>query len=222
MKVAILTFPGSNCDRDLFLAFKKRPEFQVVSVWHKDTVLPENVDLCAIPGGFSFGDYLRSGAIAAKSPIMASVVKFAKAGGYVLGVCNGFQILTETDLLPGVLLRNDRLTFICKDQKLIVENTDSIFTNLYVPNIKISIPIAHHDGNYSATQETLESLHDSGRIAFTYADSNPNGSMSGIAGILSKNKRILGMMPHPERCTNKDSNLNDGEILFNSIINALQ
>ena len=197
MKAAVVTFPGSNCDRDLAVGFE-RAGFDVVRVWHKDTALPAGVDVVGVPGGFSFGDYLRCGAIAAQSPIGAAVKAHAARGGYVLGICNGFQVLTEMGLLPGALMRNAGLKFICKMLTLNVATADSAFTSAYGKGAAIQVPVAHHDGNYTIDAEGLRALQDQDRIAFTYA-ANPNGSMADIAGVLSENRRVLGMMPHPER-----------------------
>lgn len=222
MRAAVIQFPGSNCDRDMAVAFDKVSGHNQPTqmVWHKDDHLPEGIDVVGIPGGFSFGDYLRCGAIAARSPIIQSVIEFAKRGGYVLGICNGFQVLTESGLLPGVLMRNANLKFICKDVDLIVKTTDSAFTNRYTKGQKVRVPIAHHDGNYEADPESLRRLKDEDRIAFTY-DVNPNGSVDDIAGILSENRRVLGMMPHPERLNDPQLGGTDGEGLFESIAEAL-
>lgn len=216
MKAAVLTFPGSNCDRDLAMAFEAAGA-QVVRVWHKDTDLPAGTDIVAIPGGFSFGDYLRCGAIAARAPISGAVQRFAAGGGHVLGICNGFQILLEMGLLPGALLRNAGLKYICKPVTLHVACTESDFTSGYSEGAEISVPIAHHDGNYNADPETLAMLQGEGRIAFRYAD-NPNGSVDDIAGILSANRRVLGMMPHPERAMDPRLGSRDGRALFESLI----
>ncbi|WP_370207844.1 phosphoribosylformylglycinamidine synthase subunit PurQ, partial [Pararhodobacter marinus] len=183
MKAAVITFPGSNCDRDLAVAFEAAGA-EVTRVWHKDATLPEGTDVVGVPGGFSFGDYLRCGAIAARSPIAKAVIAHAERGGYVLGVCNGFQVLCETGLLPGVLMRNAGLKFVCKPVALRVESTDSAFTSAYQPGAEPIIPIAHHDGNYQADEDTLATLEGEGRVAFRYV-SNPNGSRNDIAGILS-------------------------------------
>jgi len=189
-------------------------------VWHKESGLPEGLDVIAIPGGFSFGDYLRCGAIAARSPIMRAVVDFANKGGYVLGVCNGFQVLTETGLLPGALMRNAGLKFICKDVGLSVETASSDFTSGYTKGSKITIPVAHHEGNYNADADTLKALNAEDRVAFRYVD-NPNGAMEDIAGILSENRRVLGMMPHPERLNDPMLGGMDGNPLFESLANSL-
>jgi phosphoribosylformylglycinamidine synthase len=219
MHAAVITFPGSNCDRDLAVAFEKAGA-RVSRVWHKDTALPEGIDIVGIPGGFSFGDYLRCGAIAANSPICRSVVDFAGKGGYVLGICNGFQVLTETGLLPGALMRNAGLKFICKPVDLTVETSDSAYTVGYQAGQVISIPVAHHDGNYTADAEVLERLNGEGRVAFRYAE-NPNGSDESIAGILSANKRVLGMMPHPERAVEAAHGGTDGQALFRSLLDQM-
>lgn len=219
MHAAVITFPGSNCDRDLAVAFENAGA-RVSRVWHKDTALPEGIDIIGIPGGFSFGDYLRCGAIAANSPICRSVVDFAGKGGYVLGICNGFQVLTETGLLPGALMRNSNLKFICKPVDLTVETTDSAYTSGYGQGDTISIPVAHHDGNYNADEDVLARLNGDGRVAFRYAD-NPNGSMESIAGILSANKRVLGMMPHPERAVDEGHGGTDGVALFRSLLDQM-
>jgi phosphoribosylformylglycinamidine synthase len=219
MKAAVLTFPGSNCDRDLAVAFEQAGA-EVHRVWHKDTNLPEGIDVVAVPGGFSFGDYLRCGAIAAQSPIGAAVRAHAARGGYVLGICNGFQVLTEMGLLPGALMRNAGLKFICKPAALQVATQDSAFTSGYDLGQTVTIPVAHHDGNYTADAETLARLKGEDRIAFTYCD-NLNGSANGIAGILSENRRVLGMMPHPERASEKSHGGTDGSVLFRSLTGAL-
>ena len=197
MKAAVIVFPGSNCDRDLAEGFRSVGA-DVTMVWHKDVSLPDGLDVVGIPGGFSFGDYLRCGAIAAQSPICRAVVDFAGRGGHVIGICNGFQVLCETQLLPGVLMRNAQLRFVCRQQRLRVETESSPFTGRYARGAEITIPIAHHDGNYSADPALVEQLRADDRIAFSYVD-NPNGSAGDIAGILSQNRRILGLMPHPER-----------------------
>ncbi|MFC7704097.1 phosphoribosylformylglycinamidine synthase subunit PurQ [Plastorhodobacter daqingensis] len=218
MKAAVITFPGSNCDRDLAVAFEAAGA-DVVRVWHKDTALPAGVDVVGVPGGFSFGDYLRCGAIAARSPIAAAVVDHARRGGFVLGVCNGFQVLTEAGLLPGALMRNAGLKFVCKPVTLRVTTADSAFTSGWAKGTEIVVPVAHHDGNYTADAETLAALQGEDRIAFTYAQ-NPNGSVADIAGILSANRRVLGMMPHPERAIDPAQGSADGSVLFRSVLGA--
>ena len=215
MRAAVIVFPGSNCDRDMVCALNLAGH-EVISVWHKETELPKNIDLVAIPGGFSFGDYLRCGAIAAKSPIFKEVLKHIERGGYALGVCNGFQILTEAGVLPGILQQNIKTKFISKAVDLRVLNTTSIFTHRYVHEEPISIPIAHHEGNYFASSDDLKKLKDGDRIAFKYID-NPNGALDDIAGILSENHRVLGMMPHPERHTEDVHGCQDGYPFFEGL-----
>lgn len=219
MKAAVLVFPGSNCDRDLAVALE-RAGADVTMVWHKESALPEGVDFIGVPGGFSYGDYLRCGAIAANSPICQAVVKHAETGGYVFGVCNGFQILTETGLLPGALRRNAGLKYICRTIGLRVETSETAFTAGYSVGDEIQIPIAHHDGNYFADDDTLARLKGEGRVAFTYTD-NPNGSVADIAGVLSANKRVLGMMPHPERAADTGHGGTDGSAMFSALMDQL-
>jgi len=216
MKAAVITFPGSNCDRDLAVALQNAGA-QVARVWHKDQTLPEGTDLVAVPGGFSFGDYLRCGAIAAHSPIAGALRRHAERGGYVLGICNGFQVLTELGLLPGALMRNTGLTFLCKPAVLNVVTADSDFTAGYAKGQQITIPVAHHDGNYQAAADDLAQLRDQDRIAFTYGPAI-NGSVGDIAGVLSANRRILGMMPHPERAADPALGGTDGAALFRSLV----
>jgi phosphoribosylformylglycinamidine synthase len=219
MKAAVLVFPGSNCDRDLKRAFEQAG-FSVDMVWHKDTKLPEGVDLVGVPGGFSYGDYLRCGAIAAQSPISGALKSHADRGGYVFGVCNGFQILTETKLLPGALLQNMSTRYICETVGLRVENTQSAFTTAYEQGAVIEVPIAHHEGNYQADAETLARLNGEGQVAFRYIE-NPNGAVEDIAGILSENRRVLGMMPHPERACELLHGGTDGAGVFAGLAQAL-
>lgn len=219
MKAAVVTFPGSNCDRDLAVAFAAAGA-GVTRVWHKDRALPEGTDVVGIPGGFSFGDYLRCGAIAAQSPIAAAIRAHALRGGHVLGVCNGFQVLTEMGLLPGVLMRNASLRFICRSVALEVATTDSPYTAGWQAGQVITLPIAHHDGNYTADAETLGRLAGEGRIAFRYRE-NPNGSMGDIAGVLSENRRVLGLMPHPERAIEAAQGGADGAVLFRTLVDSL-
>ena len=219
MRAAVVVFPGSNCDRDLAVAFEQAG-FQVDMVWHKDAQLPQGVDIVGVPGGFSYGDYLRCGAIAAQSPICKAVVEHTERGGYAIGICNGFQILTETGILPGALLRNAGLKYICRTVELKVETADSAFTQGYDAGDVIRIPIAHHDGNYFADHDTVSRLRDEDRIAFTYVD-NPNGSRGDIAGILSHNRRVLGMMPHPERAADPAHGGTDGVALFRALSGVL-
>ncbi|WP_375553668.1 phosphoribosylformylglycinamidine synthase subunit PurQ [Roseovarius mucosus] len=220
MHAAVIVFPGSNCDRDLAVAFE-RAGARVSMVWHKDTDLPQGIDVVGVPGGFSYGDYLRCGAIAANSPICRSVIAHADKGGYVLGVCNGFQILTETGILPGALLRNAGLKYVCKPVGLRVATADSVFSHGYEAGRTITVPIAHHDGNYFADTATLDRLEGEDRVAFTYTD-NPNGSARDIAGILSENRRVLGMMPHPERMAEPLQGGTDGAALFSGLMGALE
>ena len=215
MKAAVIVFPGSNCDRDLAEGFRKAG-LDVQMVWHKDTALPSDIDIVGIPGGFSFGDYLRCGAIAANSPICREVKAHVERGGYALGICNGFQVLTETKILPGALLRNGGLKYI----GLSVAESQSIFPRGYEAGETIRIPIAHHDGNFTADAETLDMLEAEGRVAFRYTD-NPNGSDRDIAGILSSNRRVLGMMPHPERACDPAQGNEDGARLFAHLAEAL-
>ncbi len=219
MHAAVVVFPGSNCDRDMKVAFENAGA-KVTMVWHKDTDLPKGVDVVGIPGGFSFGDYLRCGAIAANSPICQSVKAHADRGGYALGICNGFQVLTETGMLPGVLLRNSGLKYVCKALDLKVETSNSAFTSGYNAGTTITIPIAHHDGNYFADDDTLKALNDNERVAFRYVE-NPNGSQQDIAGILSQNRRVLGMMPHPERMAEPIHGNTEGATLFASLVGQL-
>lgn len=220
-RAAVITFPGSNCDRDMASALEAVSGSAALRVWHGDADLPERLDLIALPGGFSYGDYLRSGAMAATSPIMRAVVAASERGVPVLGVCNGFQVLTEARLLPGALLRNAGQRFVCRTVDLTVENTASPFTQGYEAGETIRIPVAHHDGNYYADAETLNSLESEGRVAFRYADC-PNGSARSIAGVLSANGRVLGMMPHPERAVEPAAvpalGGADGRRLFESIV----
>lgn len=219
MRAAVVVFPGSNCDRDLAVAFEQAG-FDVTMVWHKDASLPAGLDIVGVPGGFSYGDYLRCGAIAAQSPICKAVVEHTERGGYAMGVCNGFQILTETGILPGALLRNAGLKYICKTVGLKVVTSDSAFTQGYNAGDVIGIPIAHHDGNYYVDDKTLAMLRDKDRVAFTYAE-NPNGSRGDIAGILSENRRVLGMMPHPERAADIGHGGTDGAALFRALAGVL-
>ncbi len=219
MHAAVVVFPGSNCDRDLAVAFAAAGA-KVSMVWHKDSDLPVGVDIVGIPGGFSFGDYLRCGAIAANSPICRSVASHAEKGGYVLGICNGFQVLTETGLLPGVLLRNSGLKYICQTVGLKVETSQSAYTEGYNAGDVIDVPIAHHDGNYFADDQTIARLQGEDRVAFTYTDT-PNGARADIAGILSQNRRVLGMMPHPERAADPVHGGTDGQALFRALAGAL-
>jgi len=217
-QAGVIVFPGSNCDKDLGYAFELAG-FEVVYIWHKDSELPNDLDIVALPGGFSFGDYLRCGAIAAKSPITRAVIDFAEKGGYVLGICNGFQILCESFLLPGTLVRNWGGNFLCRSEILSVESTNSVFTSNYKQGERISVPIAHHDGNYVVNEETLKVLTLEDRVAFKYL-ANPNGSCEDIAGVFSKNRRVLGMMPHPERAVMDFHGSRAGMSLFSSLLGS--
>lgn len=219
MKAAVVVFPGSNCDRDLRVALE-RAGADVTMVWHKDASLPDNIDLVGIPGGFSFGDYLRCGAIAANSPICRAVVAHAERGGYAIGICNGFQVLTETGLLPGALMRNAGLKFICKPVELSVATSQSAFTSRYETGQIVTYPVAHHDGNYQADAETLNRLTGDDRVAFRYQQ-NPNGSANDIAGVLSANRRVLGLMPHPERAVDPLHGGTDGAAMFAGLLDAM-
>lgn len=219
MKAAVITFPGSNCDRDLAVAFE-RAGATVVRVWHKDHALPEGTDIVGVPGGFSYGDYLRCGAIAAQSPIMRAVHSHVEAGGYAIGICNGFQILTETGLLPGALMRNAGLKFVCKMIDLRVATADSAFTSGWMKGQTVRFPVAHHDGNYTIDAEGLKRLQGEDRIAFTYG-ANPNGAMGDIAGVLSENRRVLGLMPHPERVVDPLQGGTDGSVLFRALMDQM-
>jgi phosphoribosylformylglycinamidine synthase len=217
---AVITFPGSNCDRDMAVALEKVSGEKALRVWHGDADLPERLDFIAVPGGFSYGDYLRCGAIASRSPVMRAVVEAAGRGVPVLGVCNGFQVLTESGLLPGALMRNAQLTFTCRTAPLIVENGQSLFTSGYETGSTVHLPVAHHDGNYFADEATLDRIEGEGRVAFRYADT-VNGSQRDIAGVLNETGTVLGMMPHPERAIESDHGGSDGRALFEGAIGAL-
>jgi len=215
LRVAVITFPGSNCDRDLAVAFERVAGAAVTRVWHQQTEL-EGFDLIGVPGGFSYGDYLRCGAIAAVSPVMAAVRQAAARGTAVLGVCNGFQILTEAGLLPGALIRNAALRFVCRPVALTVATRDSLFTRGYTEQATLRLPVAHHDGNYTIDEDGLKALQDQDRIAFRYVD-NPNGSLAAIAGILNDKRNVLGLMPHPERAADALLGSEDGSPLFRAL-----
>ncbi len=217
MKFAVLVFPGSNCDIDMYHAIKDELGEEVEYVWHTATDL-SGFDGVLVPGGFSYGDYLRCGAMANQSNIMTEVKKAADAGKPVLGVCNGFQILTEAGLLPGALLRNKNLKFMCRTVQLKVENNNTLFTNQYEQGQIINIPIAHGEGNYYCDEETLQSLKDNNKIVFTYSGDNPNGSLEDIAGIINERGNVLGMMPHPERAVDALVGGADGLAVFKSIV----
>lgn len=217
MNSAVIVFPGSNCDRDMAMALEKVSGQKSHMVWHADHKLPDSLDVIAIPGGFSYGDYLRSGAMASRSNIIPAIIDAAAKGIKVLGVCNGFQILTEIGLLPGSLMRNSRINFICKNVTLTVEQSDTKFTCGYNEGAEISLPVAHHDGNYFADAAILNQLEEENRIAFRYAE-NINGSARNIAGIFNENKNVLGMMPHPERAIDPKHGGSDGLRIFESLI----
>lgn len=220
LRSAVVTFPGSNCDRDMAVALEEVSGTAPLRVWHGDAELPERLDFIALPGGFSYGDYLRSGSMAANSPIMRSVKRAAERGVPVLGVCNGFQVLAESGLLPGALMRNAQITFVCRDATLKVENAQSLFTEGYEAGEQIVIPVAHHDGNYFADDDTLDRLEGEGRIAFRYVE-NCNGSSRDIAGVLNAAGNVLGMMPHPERAIDAAHGGTDGRALFESAVKGL-
>ncbi|MET0588824.1 MAG: phosphoribosylformylglycinamidine synthase subunit PurQ [Novosphingobium sp.] len=217
---AVVTFPGSNCDRDMAVALEKISGTAPHRIWHGDADLPDGLDFIALPGGFSYGDYLRSGAMAARSPIMQAVVAAADRGVPVLGVCNGFQVLTESGLLPGALMRNAGIRFVCREVTLKVENSQSLFTAGYSAGQQVVIPVAHHDGNFFADEATLDRLEGDGRVAFRYAEP-VNGSARDIAGVLNKAGNVLGMMPHPERAIESAHGGTDGRALFESAIKGL-
>lgn len=220
MRAAVIQFPGSNCDRDMAVAIRDVTGADTTLLWHRADELPDGLDLIAIPGGFSYGDYLRSGAMAARSPVMQAVVAAAARGVPVLGVCNGFQILTEAGLLPGALMRNAGIRFVCRTVELKVENNRSMFTSGYAAGEHIHIPVAHHDGNYFADTETLDRLEGDGRVAFRYAES-VNGSARNIAGVLNEAGNVLGMMPHPERMIEAVHGGSDGRRLFEGLVRQI-
>ena len=220
MNAAVIVFPGSNCDRDLAVAIRDVSGRAPTMVWHGDAELPAGLDLIAIPGGFSYGDYLRSGAMAARSPVMRAVIDAAGKGVPVLGVCNGFQILTEAGLLPGALMRNAGLSFVCRTVGLKVENNQSIFTNAYQAGSDIRVPVAHHDGNFQADAATLERIEGEGRVAFRYTG-EVNGSANRIAGLLNDAGNVIGMMPHPERAFEAAHGNQDGRRLFEGLLEAV-
>jgi phosphoribosylformylglycinamidine synthase len=220
MKTAVIVFPGSNCDRDLAVALEQVTGRAPVMVWHGESELPDGVDFIGIPGGFSYGDYLRSGAMAARSPIVRAVIDAANRGVPVLGVCNGFQVLTETGLLPGALMRNAGINFVSRPVKLTVENSQTLFTSGYEQGETIRIPVAHHDGNYHADDATLDTLEQNGRVVFRYAEP-VNGSARGIAGIVNDAGNVLGMMPHPERAIEPAHGSTDGRRLFEGLLETV-
>jgi phosphoribosylformylglycinamidine synthase subunit PurQ / glutaminase len=219
MKSAVIVFPGSNCDRDLAVAFRNISGEAPVMVWHQETELPDGLDVIGVPGGFSYGDYLRSGAMAARSPIMRAVIDAAAQGRTVMGICNGFQVLTEAGLLPGALMRNAGIKFVGRDVALNVSNSQTAFTARYNANERVTFPVAHHDGNYFADAATLDRLEGEGRVAFRYAES-VNGSARGIAGIINDAGNVLGMMPHPERMIEAAHGGSDGRRMFEGLLAA--
>jgi phosphoribosylformylglycinamidine synthase subunit PurQ / glutaminase len=219
MKSAVIVFPGSNCDRDAARALERITGRPAHMVWHKDATLPEGLDLVVLPGGFSYGDYLRSGAMAAKSPIVRDVIAHAERGGLVLGICNGFQVLTETRLLPGALGRNAGLKFVCKDVPLAVVNSNTAFTRAYREMRETDIPIAHGDGRFIADEDTLNRIESEGQVVFRYLD-NPNGSARDIAGLMNARGNVMGMMPHPERASDPVLGRTGGAAVFQSLMEA--
>ncbi len=229
MKAGVIVFPGSNCDRDIAVALEQSIGKPTKMIWHQDTDIPSDLDLIAVPGGFSYGDYLRCGAMAAHSPVMREVKRMAEKGTRVLAICNGFQVVTEAGLLPGVLMRNKDLRFICKDVHLKVEDSQSAFTAKYKTGDVIRIPIAHAEGNYFADKNTLDELEGEGRVAFRYCApdgaltdaANPNGSQRHIAGIFNKSRTVLGLMPHPERLADSKLGGNDGRAMFDALVETL-
>lgn len=228
MKFGVIVFPGSNCDHDAYHAAKHVFAQETRFIWHKEASLGD-VDVAVVPGGFSYGDYLRAGAIARFSPIMQDVVRFAERGGLVLGICNGFQVLCESGLLPGALIRNASLRFVCRDTYLRVENADTVFTRSASRGSVLRIPVAHGEGNYIADEDVLDRLEDNGQVVFRYCDSsgsvvpeaNPNGSARNIAGIVNAQGNVLGMMPHPERCVEQILGNEDGAVIFESLLGRL-
>ncbi len=229
MKFGVVVFPGSNCDHDMIYVLKKNLGQEVVTLWHKDTHL-HNVDIIVLPGGFSYGDYLRSGAIARFSPIMDQVIRFAGRGGYVLGICNGFQILCEAHLLPGALLHNPSHRFICRNAFITSETADSLVTAATVPGKALKIPIAHGEGRYFAGEDVLRQMNDKQQVLFRYCDengrvtpeANPNGSVQNIAGICNEGRNVFGMMPHPERAADPELGNEDGKAVFEGILQTIQ
>jgi phosphoribosylformylglycinamidine synthase len=222
MKAAVVVFPASNCDRDVAVALEQTSGKKPLMLWHGEASVPDDIDLIVLPGGFSYGDYLRCGAMAALSPVMRDVVRKAKTGTPVLGICNGFQILTESGLLPGALMRNADLHFVCRSVPMVVTETQSMFTRKYRSGESIAFPVAHGEGNYFADDETLNRLEGEGRIAFRYAEGhNPNGAARNIAGILSENRRVLGLMPHPERVADPLLGSTDGKRVFESLLETI-
>lgn len=230
MKVGVVIFPGSNCDRDALYAAQTTEGMEAVFLWHKDSTIPSDIDCIILPGGFSYGDYLRSGAIARFSPIMREVIRFARSGGLVLGICNGFQILTEAGLLPGALLRNAQQRFVCRMVHVRVDNAETPFTLSYAKGAVLRIPIAHGEGRYYAPEDVLQRLEERGQIVFRYCEpdgtvtpaSNPNGSLNNIAGIVNDEGNVLGLMPHPERACEPILGSSDGRGIFTSLVHYFQ
>jgi phosphoribosylformylglycinamidine synthase len=220
VKAAVVVFPGSNCDRDMAVALRDVTGRAPIMVWHRETELPEGLDLVAVPGGFSYGDYLRSGAMAANSPVMRAVKDAAARGVSVLGVCNGFQVITEAGLLPGALMRNRSLKYVCRDAPLTVANSQTAFTSRFETGEAVVIPVGHHDGNYFADEDTLDRLEGEGRVVFRYAE-DINGSARSIAGIVNETGNVLGMMPHPERRSDPAHGGTDGLRLFEGLLEAI-
>ncbi|MFO7844705.1 MAG: phosphoribosylformylglycinamidine synthase subunit PurQ [Bacteroidales bacterium] len=228
MKFGVVIFPGSNCDQDMIYVLRNILEQEVIELWHKNTDL-QNVDAIVLPGGFSYGDYLRSGAIARYSPIMEKVIDFAQKGGFVFGVCNGFQILCESGLLPGALLHNDNQKFICENVYIVPDNNGSTATALLDKQKPLMIPVAHGEGRYYAKEETLQEMRQNGQILFRYCNqygevtsaANPNGSVENIAGVCNEKKNVIGMMPHPERASDDELGNTDGKLIFESMIKSL-
>jgi phosphoribosylformylglycinamidine synthase len=220
LRAAVIVFPGSNCDRDIAVAIEQVTGRKPVMVWHRDSALPDGTDFIALPGGFSYGDYLRSGAMAARSPIMGAVSGAAERGVPVAGICNGFQVLTEAGLLPGALMRNAGLSFVCRPVSLKVENSQSLFTSAYDSGEEVHFPVAHHDGNYQADEATLDRLEGEGRVAFRYLE-EVNGSARRIAGILNDAGNVLGLMPHPERAVEPPHGCTDGRRLFEGLLETV-
>jgi len=219
MRSAVIVFPGSNCDRDCATSLERVTGHAPTMVWHAETELPDRLDLVILPGGFAYGDYLRSGAMAARSPVMTAVKKHADDGRLVTGICNGFQVLTECGLLPGALMRNVTMRYICKDTPLAIENADTAFTRAYGDTEETVMPVGNGDGRYFADEDTLAALEDSGRVVFRYLD-NPNGSSNDIAGIINARGNVLGIMPHPDRCADPAIGRTGGWSFFRSIADA--
>jgi phosphoribosylformylglycinamidine synthase len=222
VKLAVVTFPGSNCDEDAVHVARDVLGVAAERVWHKDTALPKGTDLVVLPGGFSYGDALRSGALARFSPVMEAVSAFARRGGLVLGICNGFQILLEAGLLPGAMLQNASTKFVCRMVRMVTRTSSTPFTCLLKEGQELRVPVAHHEGRYHADENTVRALFDEGRVVFTYrSDDNPNGALADIAGIASERKNVLGLMPHPERAAEAVLGSEDGRWIFRSAATAI-